>query len=477
MNDKLRGQMRQYAIESGLISPEGVGEPNDEELRVQALMETISDADEVGVIEVLDQVEQSDDIAVQLDELADRAEAVEQDSDMPASVLDVSVESLHREYKTILRARGLRYAATSFEAAGSQSTRLSGLIQDARRAAGSHRNTRDLLLDYTQEGFLTQLFRNDVKKLADARVELQEVSAGLQKKVDSLKARGVVVKNEGYVKFMTRNNAQVKNLPAAISAEAAYLSKAHDGVVVGMKALQAAADKLNGGSVATAVTSLKTANIFGALGDLSTGNGDLMGNYTVSARGDESILPGLTVPQYTRKTPFKINPGAAAVSALGGGVAGFQASRIMNLIAIGGVLAGSPIAVGAALAVSKAVTVGVGVGVAASSYKNLEQSSTVKSSATAKDLQDTIQIVLGYSKFTDYALDADAIQSKLKEARKNTEGLDADQKKELNAVISALDTSLNRLVRLADVVYEQAYYTTTMLSGLVGSAVSRSKAE
>ncbi|MNE72985.1 hypothetical protein D3C80_1689670 [compost metagenome] len=118
--------------------------------------------------------------------------------------------------------------------------------------------------------------------------------------------------------------------------------------------------------------------------------------------------------------------------------------------------------------------VGFGAKGAYDSFQKSEDESNSRSQASAQDMKKVVDMVLGYTRFTNYSVDADLIRANLKAARKNTDGMTPEQKKQLSEITNALDTSLDRLTRLASQTYEQAYYTTTLAAAIITAACNRS---
>lgn len=460
-----------YAVESGEMPAEVPVVTGDEPL-VEVLAENLVAQGDLGVIGTLDRSEQAVDIAVQLDELADRAELVEQATDMPPQVLEVSVESLHREFSVIMRSHKLQFAASSFESAGSDLGRVTGLRNDARRLADFNRQFAETLIDYTSEGAIGKFLRNDVSMLEKSRSSLLSANQKLQKDIDLLRERPVTIRNEGYARFMTQDGRAVLDLNAAIEDEAKYLSTAHDAVEQAVKSLQDAANKLAGNGVGNAISSLKSAKLFSSIEKAESGKGALMGNYTIKRDGAGD---GLTVPKFVRTGETGVNFAAVAQGAVGALFSGVTANAMMKIVVIGGLMLGAPAVAAVAAATATGATAVAAAAGGFSAYHNENQTSESKSRAGVTELQKAVQAVLGYSKYIDYGLDAEAIQKVLKQARGNTEGLSDEQKKDLSAIVGSLETSLNRLVRLADEIYEQAYYTTTMMASLIDSVMGRLK--
>jgi hypothetical protein len=468
--------LENLAFESGAVEPES---PTNADL-VEVLAEDAA-APAPGVVETLDTAEATADIAEQLEELAERAEAVaekaaeeEKEQGGVSEVSVVSTESMHREFATIMRANKLNLPATSFESAGSDKERLVGLARDCRRVAEINRGLRAQMLDYSSEGAIMRFLRSDESRLEKARGALITATTRLKSDFGDLKSSPVMIKNQGLARFMTREGVPVRDLVRAIQAESGYLGKVHDAAVAAAQALSAAADQLAAGKFALDEHKLATMKLAGGLNELGSPIGFMMGNHTLRAEITAGPLAGLTAPKFSRVGETQVRGKDIAWGLFGGFVGGLQANAVSGLLILGGMALGAAplfVAAGAVQAAKKPWMIINGV----KTYFNSADSSELRSQASANDLLNAIQQVLGYERYVTYKLDAETIQAKIKAARGATAGLDAEQKKAVSKVCEALETSLSRLVRLADCVYEQALYTTTMMATLVDSAVNKVK--
>jgi hypothetical protein len=430
-----------------------------------------------SVTEHFDRIEETQDLSSQLNELADHADAVaraEENGEISSEAAFLSTESMNREFNSIMRSAKLPYTASSFEAAGSEAERLSGIARDARRVSSIAMEHVDYLRDYTEEGALLSFLRRDESKLNKAHDQLDQAAKRLQKNIDKLSDRPVKIRNQGFARFMTRNNRQVTDLAAAIGSEAKYLSNAHDQIESAIKAMGVMSNNLRGSGVLAALNGLSNARPFAAASNLGTDEGYLMGNCTIESSETEGPYPHLLIPKYTRTSGIRVQGksiGWAALGAVGGAWAGLGWTTI---IAIGGLAVGLPIITGAAYAARKVVIAGMAIRGAVNTYNETQDESNTRSQASAGDMKKVVEMVLGYTRYTNYSVDADLIRANLKAARKNTDGMSSDQKKQLVEVTLALETSLDRLVRLASQTYEQAYYTTTLSAAIITAACNRS---
>jgi len=469
--------LNNLAFESGAIEP--TSETNAD--LVEVLAEDAA-APSPGVVETLDTAEATADIAEQLEELAERAEVVaekaaeeEKEQGGVSELSVVSTESMHREFAAIMRANKLNLPATSFESAGSDRERLAGLARDCRRVAEMNRGLRTQMLDYSQEGAITRFLRSDVARFEKAKGALTSASTRLRQNIADLKEGAVVIKNQGVARFMTREGVPVRDLVRAIQTESSYLGKVHDAAAAAAASISAAAEAIAAGKFALDEHKLATVKITGGLNELGSPIGFMMGNHTLRAEIASGPLSGLTAPKFTRVGETQVRGKDILWGIVGGYGMGALAAGVSGLVVLGGMALGSP-----ALMLAGGVAGGVLPQPAAAfgavrGYINSAESSDLKSQASANDMLTAITNVLGYERYIDYKVDAEAIQAKIKAARGATAGLDSDQKKAVSKICEALETSLSRLVRLADCVYEQAIYTTTMMAAVADSAVNKAK--
>lgn len=467
--------LENIAIESGAIEP--VVETNEQ------LVEVLADGavKDSGVVQTMDTAEATADIAEQLEELAERADAVaekvaEEEKDAPgaaATLATVSAESLQREFVAIMRANHLDFASSSFEAAGSDMERLVGLSRDARRVAELNRNYRTSLLDYTEEGAIMRFIRGDEGRLDKARDALATASKRLNSSIGELKTAPVAIKHQGLARFLTREGVPVRDLARAIGIESSYLQKVHDAAQASAIAIANVADSIAAGKWSLDEHKVASSRIFGGLSELGSPPGFMMGNFTLKAEISSGPLAGLTAPKFTRVGETQLRGKDIAWGLFGALVGHLQVSAVQAVIMIGGLAVG---AVMPALVAASVVGVARVPNMIYQGYKGTQNSadySELRSQGSATDLVGSINSVMGYEKYSSYKVDADAIQAKIKAARGATAGLDSDQKKAVSKICEALETSLSRLVRLADCVYEQSLYTTVMMATLADAAINK----
>jgi hypothetical protein len=471
----MREFMEMIALESGQISKES--DLPDYGGVSGVLVDAVQE--EPSLVGHFDRIEDSKDLGTQLDELAEHADKVaraEENGDRSAEAVYISTESLHREFKTIMRSVDLTFNASSFEAANSNAERLVGIARDARRVSKLSKELGNELTDYTQEGAIWKFLRRDESKLEKAHNLLDAAGKRYQRDINALKEKPVAIRNAGFARFMTRRNKQVNDLVAAIGSESKWLSGAHDQIESSVKVLADYSNKLRSGQVLSALNSLTNARPFTAVSSLATEEGYLMGNNTIeSDEAYEGPFPHLVVPRYTRSSQIRIQGKSIAWAVAGAASNAFTTFSILRLVAVGGILLGGPVAIAASALTSArtAIVAGNAAVGAYQAYNETQDESRTGSQATATDLKSVIDSVLSYSRFTNYTLDADLIAGNLKAAGNNTEGLTDEQKVQLKGVVEALQLSLDRLVRLAGIVYEQSYFTTTMSGALIDAVVNR----
>jgi len=463
--------MRDYAVESGEMIVEQVPENTQEMLNDLLIQETIA-AGEPTVTAQLDQAETSEDIADQLDDLADRADAViatqaDPETAVSADVLNVSIESLHREFNVVMRAHKLQevFKASSFESAGSDSDRLTGLAADARRTAVVTRGHAKALKDLSAEaGDILRFLRQDKARLQKANATLGAAVGKLNGQLADLKDDPKIINHEGIGRWLTVEGKPIKSLKDAVEDEAKWLGKAHDAVDKLVTELKVAATKLKGDPTLS-VDTLLPASMFTAVNGLSTGTGALMGNITITG-----VSTGEKVFKYKRENEFVVSKGKIAKAVGWGILATIGWGLVGGLgIAIGGVLTGGLISGLAGTSVGVAATNlavrTAGAVSAAKSYDEDVNKSEAQSVANPSDLKSALTTILGYTKFTNFHMDVDGTGELV-------QMLDAiDEFKGARVASGAIFDALSRCMEISEIIYDQAIYTTTSAATLASKAV------
>lgn len=442
-----------YAVESGeAVAEVPMMADNAEQMLTEVLVDEVICGDDT-LSEHMDRVEDTQDIAEQLENLAERVEdlAVEQDANpVSEEMVSISTESLHREFRTIMRANKLGFTATSFEAAEDHD-KLKQLAVDTRRVQRIAEGHHAELMDLSEEGAISRFLNRDESKIAKALNVLAASEVALQGSMQNLKSHPVIIEHNGIAGFMTQNNQSVRNLKEAVGFDSKHLNHVHDTVQKALSTIQALAGglKSNGGTVGPAVSKVLGGNFLGDLGSLATKGPELMGNYAFDLDG--SSVHGVPKLKRVRDTKKNDSKGTIGSIVLGG--------------LLGGVIAG-PIGLVTGLVVGRNIAKHVN-----------DEGSKVKSAAGAGDLITAVNTVKGFNKVTDYKIDTTAIDTALKAARSATEGLTPEEKTKTKEAASVLESAIARLVAATDCAYEQAFYDITTMAVTINSVVRAAKSQ
>lgn len=226
MSENLNDLIQQYAVESGVIAP---AIPLDAAPVGDVLQEVLSDelqvSREPSLGDKLEHANNAEVIADQLDELAARADE-QAGEDRDEVLAAVSVESMHREFGTLMRAHGLTLKAESFESAdGDAKMRALALSKDARHVAEMSRGYAEATRDFSPEGAVVSFLRRDKSRLEAAHKALQAAGSLMSSKASELGKKGAVIKHDGMAHFLTVNNTQVKDFAKAFKHDAEWLKK------------------------------------------------------------------------------------------------------------------------------------------------------------------------------------------------------------------------------------------------------------
>ena len=405
-------------------------------------------AGEPNVAQLAEDAQRSSDLGDHLNEIGDRAEKLEvqaenTESPVDERVLDASVEGLHREYNTTIRAYGVAkpWHSYSTEAATTSKQRLGTLKADSRKFAAVAKKGAAMLADESFEAAgLTKAIMRHKARLASAHAALQSATRRFDAKAAELADHPFTIRNNGLARFLFRENMEVTNLPQAIAAEAAYLNKAHTAIQAAFTALRSGIAHLK----ANPDSSFDhEGGAFRAVRELTTGKGFLMGNHTIEVKKDSAL-----VPFYHRVQSGKAGTFGSRAAGTAGAVAGF----------VGGAQVAAPaiLAIGGPAIGVFAATVGISTGVSKSMSGYVKDRSKVTSIATAADLKKVIGEVLGYEKYTTFSggIDFEAFN-------------ELDDLSDHKPVFKHMHEALWNLHVLAEVIYDQAFYTTTHLASLV----------
>jgi len=448
MSENLNDLIQQYAVEAGVLATPLIGEPAGD-----VLQEVLADELEVSrapdLAEKLAHADKGDAIAEQLDVLAARADeqAAEDRDEVLAAV---SVESLHREFGTIMLANGLELKAHSFESSEGAKAQAIALAKDARHVQAMTTGFADQIRDFSTEGAIMQFLRQDKARLEKARSALTAAGSKLASKKGELSKEAVIIHHDGLKRFLVVNGEPVTNAKQAIDHDIQWLHKAAGVVNKAAGEIGAALASAHGeGDHSAVVTKLQGI----ASGLVSGLDGHLLGNHNVSAgkaSGGEKFSGKAAALAYV-VGGFKAIPGAFAW-ALGGAAVGVLAASATGNLAVG---------------VAAANAVGSGGGnyhtakKMGQEYQKRTDGTDAKSVAGANDLQAIIKAVQGLGGATDFSMDA-----KVEEAGAKLDGAPADVK-------AAGKKALSAVSKLADVVYEHATYLTVKSAQLVGAAADK----
>ena len=450
------------SIESGAVVPETglMGEAvvhhmDDNPGLLTAEIATATDAGDVA--------EQMGDIASQAESLADQGDTV---------TAELSAESLHRQFHMVAKARGIQATAESFESAGSDAGRLRGLGRDARRAEENALTIRSEIMDFSSEGKIMEFLRRDKAKLETANKGLDEAIHLLTPIASKLKEGGVILKHDGFRRFLTREGKELTDLDAGIKAQSQLLEHAHGVAMAGLAEAEALAKKLIGSGVKAAIESIMHGKHFNAAASAATSKGGLMGNYSIVAKDKSGKFTGLSVPVFSRVNENSFSKMGAAkgvgVATLGMVIGAVRHSMINSALGKDG----HRYAHAANNAFQNANDVAA-VKKGVDKYQAHVNSSKLKSAATYQEVVSAAEMVKGYSKFTQVRVNMDDFESSIKAARANTATLSAEEKSDLKGICSALEDAAGRLAGLESCVYEHAVYTTNLMATLIKAVVDK----
>lgn len=463
----LNDYLTQYAIEAGEIRPEdepmdiGVGEVMADETQY---------AGQNSASDMVAHAEKADYIADQLDELAQRADQLA-DEDHAHLRNEVSVEALHREFNAVMRANDFQFKASSFECEFSDVGRLKGISRDSRRVASTVRGFRDDLMDLSQEGAILQWLRGDKSRLKQARDSLDRSAGSFKKIKESLKEKPVVINNNGLALFLTKDMAAVDDLKKAIDGDVNYLNQAFKVVNGGCEALMKAADEIKKGGA----DKYKSGQLVAGINAVETKTGGLLGSHTIKSSGKDDFgeFKGLAFPDFSRSSEHKIT-GKAIAKSIGWTLANYIGWSIvigtgLSLVVMGGAvtggIAGAAAAAKASVAVAPVLQAARNIASIRSGLKAASEemnSSNKKSVSSIDELFSAIEGIKGLEQQLNFKMADVDFKAKL-------EGI------EDKAAVKALEKAWGRIASLADEIYEQAIYITTMTATLLETTVNKAK--
>lgn len=440
--------LNQIAIESGEVTADAA--EFHEDLN-DLLLSEAQVKQEPTISDQVDEASKAGDVTEQLDELAVRADQVA-NIESPA-VAEVAVESLHREFKTIMRANNLPFEASSFESTYVREKQATGLAADARRVAGFSRQLKSEIMGYSQEaGSIVQFIRRDQSRLYEAQAVLSKAIPAVQRISEQLKENPVVISHSGSARFLTVADKPTLNVKAAVDTEAAQMHKLHDAIVQAVQAVQEGAHAFASNPNAP-IEQLLPASKFAALNAFGQSH-HFMGNHTIVGLPDKHS----PVLSFKRINENKLQGWSATKSLAWTPMATFGWMFATGVVLIiGGAVTGGilpAIASGTALG-QAALRVGVVAGGIRSGLKNYEKhvnTTEDKSAASAFDFLKSLADLSTIGKMTAIKFGEGAAFA----------SLDATHKAGApNATYGAFEDTIGNIAAAIDCLYEQAIYDVT----------------
>jgi hypothetical protein len=410
----------------------------------------VSENQVAGEPTITDQVvdaAKASDVTEQLDELAVRADEVAA-IENPA-VAQVAVESLHREFKTIMRANQLPFTASSFESVYSIEGQAKGIAADARRVAGFSREVGVELRGHSQEaGAIMQTIRRDEKRLLDANGVLTKAITAVQRVSGQLKESPVVVNHSGSALFLTVGDKPALNAKVAVDQEVAQLHKLHDAIVDAFQAVLTGAHAFAANPHAT-IDALLPAGKFSKLNDFATHH-HFMGNRTIVATPSK----GVPVMKFHRTNENKLQGWNATKSLAWAPLAALGWAVVTGAtIFIGGIVTGGLIpAIATGAIAGKVINTGIIAGGLKSAHDNYHRNANTtdaKSAASSSDFVKMLQELQSLGKLTALSLPDGQVMEIIDGAHKAGAP---------NATYGVFEDVIGNIATACDCLYEQALY-------------------
>lgn len=445
MSTAIAKALQGLALESGEVVEDTAAEFH--ESLGDLLVSESQVAQEPTITDQVNDATKASDVTEQLDELAVRADEVAA-IENPA-VAQVAVESLHREFKTIMRANQLPFQASSFESVYTTDGMAKGLGQDARRVAGFSRTVAAELRGFsTEAGTIMQTIRRDQARLIEAQGVLAKAVPAVQRVAGQLKEHPVVIDHQGVGLFLTVAGAPTVNFKAAVDTEVAQLRKLHDAIVQAIHAVQEGAHAFASNPTAP-ISQLLPESKFAALNAFADKH-HFMGNHTIVAHASKAS----PVRNFKRVSEHKLQ-GWNLTKSIGWAVMATLGWTIASglVIAVGGMVTGGLLPAITATAVgAKVLRYGRAVGGIYSGVKNYSNNaneSEVKSAAGASDFVSALTELSAIGKMVDIKFGEDAAFG----------SLDATHKAGApNATYGAFEDTIGNIATAIDCLYEQALY-------------------
>lgn len=445
MSTAIAKALQGLALESGEVVEDTAAEFH--ESLGELLVSESQVAQEPTITDQVNDATKASDVTEQLDELAVRADEVAA-IENPA-VAQVAVESLHREFKTIMRANLLPFEASSFESVYSIEAQAKGLGQDARRVAGFSRSVAADLRGHSQEaGAIVQTIRRDQARLVEAQSVLAKAISAVQRVSGQLKEHPVVIDHQGIGLFLTVGGAPTVNFKAAVDTEVAQLRKMHDAIIQAIAAVQEGAHAFASNPTAP-ISQLLPDSKFAALNAFAEKH-HFMGNHTIVAHASKAS----PVRSFKRVSEHKLQ-GWNLTKSIGWSVMATIGWSIASglVIAVGGMVTGGLLpAIATTAAGAKALQIGTvagGLYSGAKNYSNNANASEVKSAAGAGDFVHALSELANIGKMADIKFGEDAA----------IDSLDATHRAGgPNATYGAFEDTIGNIATAIDCLYEQALY-------------------
>lgn len=462
MSDEIAKLLSDLTFESGAVAPEG----SPEEALADVAVGELGNAGGETIASVADQMETTGIVATQFEDIAGRAEVLETQAEdaekdnnyAEERIVDVSAEALAREFNTVLVSNRLGgvWAAPSLESKDKSSKRLAEIKATASGYANVSRQANEKLGDVSNEaGSLERFLDAHVKRLRSSRETLHTQLAKLSNAAPELKNHPKEVPHNKAAGFLTREHAQVTDLPAAIKAESTWMKKASEAITHALGELSRSAESLNG-THDVDISKLIPHSITDKLKACATKPGELMGNYSVSIKDTSNPVPSFKRSNEKHYTGGA-TAGAAAVGVVGGAAIGYSlANASTMLLFIGGATLG-PVVAGAAIA-SYAAGATIGKRLYHHAKDQIHDRTKAVSIATAEGLKKAIGEVLDYQKYTDTKLDHGTVLDKLDAIVKAN-----PERKKAAAIITQ---AVWHLAVLNEILYDQAVYTTLNMAAV-----------
>lgn len=445
MSTAIARALSQIATESGEVTADAT--EFHEDLN-ELLLAEAQVSKEPTITDQVEEASKAGDVTEQLDELAVRADEVA-GIDNPA-VLEVAVESLHREFRCIMRANNLPFNASSFESTMVTANQAKGLAADARRVAGFSRQVSSDIIGYSEEaGSIVKFIRRDSKRLADAQAVLSKAIPSVQRISEQLKENPVVISHSGSARFLTVAGMPATDFKEAMAAEVAQMHKLHDAITQAIAAVQEGAHAFASNPQAP-IEQLLPASKFAALNAFGDKH-HFLGNHTIVAKPDKSS----PVHDFRRMAEDKMQGWNAAKSVAWVPMAGLGwAFTAGFILAIGGAVTGGALTTAYAASAVAGKMVGYGVAGAAiksgiDNYHNNANHSETKSAASAFDFLKSLTELSAIGRMAEFKFNEDAVFN----------SLDATHKAGApNATYGAFEDTIGNIAAAIDCLYEQAIY-------------------